>query len=305
MAPLQRRVNGPILIGAPPQPSGLPHTWSPPCPAGTNHLRVLERRYGGDGDSDDDDNNESTRRGEFLLEAAACNDSSACSVLLAAGSDPRWENRAFESALSNAHEVGSKACAELILNALSSDERLLCAAKSGDAHQVEAAFAAGATIAAADDMLRSQRHHQERSSVLHWASAGGHDACIGVLIAHGADVNAVDPRLGWTPLMTAVCSHRPETVRTLLAARAAPWSEDISGRHALSYAQKRSGCRLCAEALCEGMACSRRAEDQVTLRDTSRRPRAPRLRFIRYLRASSRQWSINGAWPKISVFRKN
>ncbi|KAL1500575.1 hypothetical protein AB1Y20_013230 [Prymnesium parvum] len=50
---------------------------------------------------------------------------------------------------------------------------------------------------------------------LHLAAAGGHDACIAVLLRHSADVNVVD-RFGRTPLLEAVLNSRDDTISLLL-----------------------------------------------------------------------------------------
>ena len=54
-----------------------------------------------------------------LMEAAFANHPDTLRILLDARADPRLENRQLETALSQAHEVGSKACMALLREAAS------------------------------------------------------------------------------------------------------------------------------------------------------------------------------------------
>jgi ankyrin repeat protein len=299
---------GPINL-APPQRSGLPRTWNPPCPSGEHYLNVLDRRNGRDEDLDwvhqsnaraDDvvaaaklgavcelralldsgctvasrDTDGVTaliwasRRGHVpciallldrcadvdaqdrmgntaLMAAASSNYPEAVQKLLAAGASPRVVNHEYETALHGARDVNSSACIAQLASALSAEERLLEAAKSGDVAQLSELLEAGVKLTAVDELLQSQSRHQERCTVLHWASAHGHPACILTLLEHGAVVDAAD-RCGWTPLMAAVGNWQPDAVRTLLASRANVWQRDSSGRTASCWMAKgtRNPCAL-------------------------------------------------------------
>ena len=251
-------MRGPISIGEPPQASGLPRTWKPICPAGEHYLKVLERRNGSDYDDDDGDEGTCDALGWTPLhEAAASNAPDQVAQLLQAGANARCLTREYESALDAARQVKSASCVALLLAALSPEERLLDAAKCGDVPQLQAAFAAGASVEAANAALRFQHHHHERSTVLHWASAEGssegHVRCIAALLSQGADVNACDRRL-WTPLLAAVTNHQPRAVAALLAAKANPLLRDCSHRTSLDHASGPGGCRECAELITDAIA---------------------------------------------------
>jgi ankyrin repeat protein len=49
---------------------------------------------------------------------------------------------------------------------------------------------------------------------LHWAARNGHTDVVELLVAHKADVNAVNQR-GWTPLHVALKNGRAETAERL------------------------------------------------------------------------------------------
>ena len=169
-----------------------------------------------------------------LMAASFSNSPEAVRALLEGGADPRVETKdSFETALVSAREVGSKACVELISGALSADELLVEAAKGGDVRQLDAALAKGASLDGAALLLRSQAHHRERCTPLHWACANGHVACAQRLIDVGCDVDAADSR-GWTPLMAATCEWQRQAVRALLTASADPWRQNSAGHTALS-----------------------------------------------------------------------
>lgn len=317
-------MRGPINIGSSQQPSGIPKTWNPPCPAGEHYLKVLERVNGADCSSDEDDlgpasaapariQNASTkliaaakqencqlleqlldanaavdtrdanggtalswsaklgdcraiallidRRATVdavdsmgwspLMEAASVAEPDAVSMLLAAGASPRLENRSLESALFHAREAKSRKCVEMLRAAMSDEEVLIDAAKSGDAHHLSNMLSMGGheSIVSADNALRRQRHHRERSSLLHWASCNGHVACIGLLLKHGACADGASNVDGWTPLMAAVTSHQVGTVDMLCRARANLALRDSNGRSALMHATKLTGSPECAALL--------------------------------------------------------
>ena len=172
-----------------------------------------------------------------LMEAAYGNHADVVGLLLAAGANPRVESHAFESALSNAREVNSRTCVSLLGAALSAEEQVLEAAKGGDAARLGELLHAGVDLTVVDRSLRFQVHHHERCTVLHWASANGHVACVARLLEHGAAVDAAGSD-GWTPLMAAVCNHEPAVVRALLGAGADARRLDASGNAALTFATR-------------------------------------------------------------------
>jgi ankyrin repeat protein len=72
---------------------------------------------------------------------------------------------------------------------------------------------------------------------LHLAAREGHEKAVGVLLANGADVNAVDVPTreftspdGYTPLHLAVLAGRPVVVKVLLAKGADANAADANGR---------------------------------------------------------------------------
>ena len=338
----------PINIGAPPQPSGLPKTWNPPCPAGEHYLKVLERVNGADGGSSDEEEDgrrscsaamgdqliaaakeESCARMASLLdtnvpvdvrdanggtalswsaklghcqgialllsrsadvdavdkmgwsplqEAAGAAEADAVAMLLAAGANPRLENRSMESAMSHARERRSAPCIALLRGALSPEEVAIDAAKNGDADHLDAMLDGCATsIQRADAALSSQRHHRERSSLLHWASCNGHLACAQLLLRRKANVDAHAVN-GWTPLMAAVTSHEAAVVQLLCGARASLHLRDSTGKVALDHASKPTGSPECAELLRRAVADLDRAQQGSAKKDdgsASMEPRAP------------------------------
>ena len=200
-----------------------------------------------------------------LMDAAYANQPDAVRALLAAGADPRRENRELETALSNAREVGSSGCLELLRAALSAEELVLEAARSGDAAQLRAALAAGADLGSADLLCRRCHHHRERSTALHWASAEGHVASATALLAHGAAADAADGASGgWTALHASVCNQQVATVRLLLDAAADPQLKDSDGHTAVDCATRwppSAAKEACAALLLE--AVRRRQEQQA------------------------------------------
>ena len=190
-----------------------------------------------------------------LMEAAFANHPDTLRILLDARADPRLENRQLETALSQAHEVGSKACMALLREALTGEEVLLDAVKIGDVKELSARLAAGVKLSDVDELLRTrQSHHRERSTPLHWAAAHGHVECIDALIAHGAQINASAAGEGWTPLMAAVGNYQAKATAALLAAKADPHMQNASGKSALTMVGLSSNnpcALLLEEAVCQ------------------------------------------------------
>ena len=60
-----------------------------------------------------------------------------------------------------------------------------------------------------------QERDEERRSLLHWAADGNHKEAIRVLVALGADINALDDE-ELSPLTYAVCNDYVEAVKLLV-----------------------------------------------------------------------------------------
>lgn len=75
----------------------------------------------------------------------------------------------------------------------------------------------------------------------------GHDACVDLLLEHGADANLLCSKLGPSPLHMACQEKRPELVGRLLDARADP-ALRLANRTAMQVAEAH-GCSKCVELL--------------------------------------------------------
>jgi|WetSurMetagenome_2_1015567.scaffolds.fasta_scaffold32982_3 ankyrin repeat protein len=71
---------------------------------------------------------------------------------------------------------------------------------------------------------------------LHLAAASGHKDIVELLLAHGADVNAIDGDDGWTPLHWAANGGHKDAAELLLANKADINAKDGYGRTPLYYA---------------------------------------------------------------------
>ena len=90
--------------------------------------------------------------------------------------------------------------------------------------------------AAADVVARNERIHV---TPLHSAASGGHAAIVKLLLAHGADPNAVQEG-GFTPLHSAAQKDDDESVEALLAAGADPTLATEDGRIAAELAGEKT-----------------------------------------------------------------
>lgn len=171
-----------------------------------------------------------------LMAATFSNSPEVVRLLLAHGADPRFESTDyFDTALSNAREVGSTKCVALLSAALNPDDKLNEAAKSGDEVRLAAALKEGATLKGARMRLAAtQTHHRERCTPLHWACANGHAACVKRLLEVRAAVDETDARDCWTPLMAAVTEWEVDVVKLLLDAAADPLRTTRAGLTALA-----------------------------------------------------------------------
>ena len=116
---------------------------------------------------------------------------------------------------------------------------LVQTAYSGDAITMQTLLDAGADVNARD--------YQTRGTALHAAAHEGHEACLQVLIGHGANVHAVN-RDGETALFVAAKAGHTECVLALVAAGSdARWKDDDGKSPLLWVARK--GDTECVKAL--------------------------------------------------------
>jgi ankyrin repeat protein len=86
------------------------------------------------------------------------------------------------------------------------------------------------------EQAQRQRKRADRVTPLHLASSNGHARVIELLLAAGANVNAINVA-GQTPLLLAVSFDRLEAVEVLLKAGADTTIADIRKQTASSYAK--------------------------------------------------------------------
>jgi ankyrin repeat protein len=118
-------------------------------------------------------------------------------------------------------------------------DALTLSVKRDDADMLQLLLSAGADPNAR--VTDSDRPWQD-APLLGVAAASGRVKAIGVLLAHGAEVDARLPRglmraAGMTPLMMAAGATSAEAIRLLLEAGADPGAVDESGRTALQHAR--------------------------------------------------------------------
>jgi ankyrin repeat protein len=75
-------------------------------------------------------------------------------------------------------------------------------------------------------------------SALMVAAADGHAASVHLLLDHGADPDLQDGSLGWTALIWAAKEGQLETVELLLAGGASPQIVDNAGQSARRWAER-------------------------------------------------------------------
>lgn len=123
------------------------------------------------------------------------------------------------------------------------DDPMILAAAAGKSQELQ-------------EELFKQKHADARDieyqrTPLHWAALGGHDAVVRLLLAHGADVNTVEPNRGRTPLLDAVACRHESVVRQLVGAGADVDIVDMLGDTPLNLAARQrsvSMARLLLEA---------------------------------------------------------
>jgi ankyrin repeat protein len=96
-------------------------------------------------------------------------------------------------------------------------------------------------------MSPSLSTHADGRTALHHAAMNGHDACVQMLIASGANPNVVDYD-GMTPLHMAVCGGSDTCVRTLIAGGASPHIVNYRGLSPLHSAAQ-YGLDVCIRML--------------------------------------------------------
>ena len=92
----------------------------------------------------------------------------------------------------------------------------------GEAELVELLVSRGADIRRASSFTYPEYPKLEMGTALHVAAMRGNLRAVGVLIDHGADVNAVSPRKRFTPLNCALGEGHPEIAKALLNRGADP-----------------------------------------------------------------------------------
>lgn len=110
------------------------------------------------------------------------------------------------------------------------------------------AAAAGKTQELEQELLKQNhagtRDIEYQRTPLHWAALGGHDAVVQLLLAHGADVNAVEPSRGRTPLLDAVANMHEPVVRRLVGAGTRVDTADMLGDTPLNLATRQGNVSM-------------------------------------------------------------
>lgn len=97
--------------------------------------------------------------------------------------------------------------------------------------------------------LAKQKHVDTRDlefqrTSLHWAALGGHEAVVRLLLAHGADLTAIEPNRGRTPLLEAVAGGHEAVVRQLTDAGARVDAADMLGDTPLILATRNNSVEM-------------------------------------------------------------
>lgn len=157
-----------------------------------------------------------------VADAAMRGDGAAVRALVASGADVNVPQGDGMTAL---HWAASRGDSSLAVALLRAKARLSATTRVGGYTPLHVASQSGATgvvralLAAKAD---ARALTADGASPLHFAALSGVPATILALIAAGGDVNAKEPYMGQTPLMTAAARGRADAVRTLLKAGADP-----------------------------------------------------------------------------------
>jgi len=127
---------------------------------------------------------------------------------------------------------------------LGGGDDIYAAAQAGDVSRVRA-------LLAVDPALAKRRDGKRPLTLLHLAASQDNVALAEVLLAHGVDINAVDPLSGRTPLHVAASLGHRKITRFLLARGADVQARDARGltpRELAQHAQR----QVVAELLTHG-----------------------------------------------------
>ena len=116
------------------------------------------------------------------------------------------------------------------------EEPIILAAAAGKLQELQQELARQKQVDTRD--LEFQR------TSLHWAALGGHDAVVRLLLAHGADLNVIEPNHGRTPLLKAVAGGQEPVVRRLTDAGARFDTADMLGDTPLTLATRQSSVAM-------------------------------------------------------------
>jgi len=88
------------------------------------------------------------------------------------------------------------------------------------------------------------RDSESGRTTLHWASLGGHEDVVQLLLTHGADSNAVEPSQGRTPLLEAVAAGHSTIIKRLIDAGADVDARDMRGDTPLILATRQESVEV-------------------------------------------------------------
>ena len=119
----------------------------------------------------------------------------------------------------------------------------------------------GRPLPSSTDAMDVDSEDDAGCTALHYAAEVGNAWAVGLLLARGATVNAIDEH-GSTPLAQAVLHRHAGVAERLLASAADPLVEDGYGRAPLGYAAQ-GGCVACLRLLLR-VGADASAEDRET-----------------------------------------
>lgn len=167
------------------------------------------------------------------LAAAIARGGAAVRAALAAGADP---NAGWAPLYYAIDRPDSEALSALLAGGARPDSGALgFAARTGKMDSAKALIAAGAPVR--EVYVRRAPPPVQSTTALHEAVLSGDPAMAELLIANGADMNAI-PAFGTTALVTAVASGNVDMVRVLVARGANPAAKGLDGISAFDEAAK-------------------------------------------------------------------